>query len=122
MLITNVIGEERIDHTPPVRSVTDDPQVDELWRVLDQLAEHQEPRVLVEAWHDLLQAVSELQDRFVLGLSSISARATLPSASSTSSVTSRLRSGFGTGRRWRKKRSMGQSRLPKCGTEPSVKT
>ncbi len=26
VLITNVIGEERIDHTPPVRSVTDDPR------------------------------------------------------------------------------------------------
>ncbi|MCP1325330.1 arginine decarboxylase, partial [Halomonas sp. 707D4] len=35
----------------------------------------QEPRMLVEAWHDVLQAVSELHERFVLGLSNIDARA-----------------------------------------------
>ncbi|MBE0463170.1 MAG: biosynthetic arginine decarboxylase [Halomonadaceae bacterium] len=75
VLITNVIGEERIDDTPPEKSPQDDIQVDALWRVFDQLATPQEPRMLVEAWHDLLQAVSELQDRFVLGLSDINARA-----------------------------------------------
>ncbi|AQU84944.1 MULTISPECIES: biosynthetic arginine decarboxylase [unclassified Halomonas] len=75
VLVTNVIGEERIDDTPPERTPQDDPQVEVLWRVFEQLAEIQEPRVLVEAWHDLLQAVSELQDRFVLGLSDINARA-----------------------------------------------
>ena len=76
VLITNVIGEERVNDTPPERTTQEeDPQVEELWRVFDQLAETQEPRVLVEAWHDLLQAVSELHDRFVLGLSSINARA-----------------------------------------------
>ncbi|MEA2116856.1 biosynthetic arginine decarboxylase [Halovibrio sp. HP20-50] len=75
VLITNVIGEERIDDTPPVRRPQDDAQVDLLWRVFEQLAKPQEPRVLVEAWHDLLQAVSELQDRFVMGLSDIAARA-----------------------------------------------
>lgn len=75
VLITNVIGEERIDATPPERSTQDDPLVEALWNVFEQLAEVQEPRVLVEAWHDLLQAVSELQDRFVLGLSDINARA-----------------------------------------------
>lgn len=75
VLITNVIGEERIDDTPPERSAQDDPLVEALWGVFEQLAEVQEPRVLVEAWHDLLQAVSELQDRFVLGLSDINARA-----------------------------------------------
>lgn len=75
VLITNVIGEERIDDTPPARSSQDDPLVEALWGVFDQLADTQEPRMLVEAWHDLLQAVSELQDRFVLGLSDINARA-----------------------------------------------
>ncbi|PCF95129.1 biosynthetic arginine decarboxylase [Vreelandella nigrificans] len=75
VLVTNVIGEERIDDTPPERMPQGDPQVEVLWRVFEQLAETQEPRVLVEAWHDLLQAVSELQDRFVLGLSDINARA-----------------------------------------------
>ncbi|UXZ53553.1 biosynthetic arginine decarboxylase [Halomonas sp. 7T] len=75
VLVTNVIGEERIDDTPPEHIPQEDPQVEALWRVFEQLAEVQEPRVLVEAWHDLLQAVSELQDRFVLGLSDINARA-----------------------------------------------
>ena len=75
VLITNVIGDERIDDTPPERSLAGDPQVAALWRVFEQLAEPQEPRVLVEAWHDVFQAVSELQDRFVLGLSDINARA-----------------------------------------------
>ncbi len=34
-----------------------------------------EPRELVEAWHDLLQAVSELHDRFIMGLADITVRA-----------------------------------------------
>jgi arginine decarboxylase len=75
VLITNVIGEERVNDSPPERSPQEDLQVEALWRVFEQLAESQEPRVLVEAWHDLLQAVSELQDRFVMGLSDIKARA-----------------------------------------------
>ena len=75
VLITNVIDEERIDTTPPSRPEHQDPQLEALWRVLDQLETFQEPRVLVEAWHDLLQAISELQDRFVLGLCDMSARA-----------------------------------------------
>ncbi|NDL71137.1 biosynthetic arginine decarboxylase [Vreelandella alkaliphila] len=75
VLITNVIGEERVSNAPPKRSSQKDSQVDVLWRVFEQLGNHQEPRVLVEAWHDLLQAVSELQDRFVMGLSDINARA-----------------------------------------------
>ncbi|WP_249975944.1 biosynthetic arginine decarboxylase [Vreelandella olivaria] len=75
VLVTNVIGEERIDDTPPERTLQDDPQVEVLWRVFEQLTHTQEPRILVEAWHDLLQAMGELQDRFVLGLSDINARA-----------------------------------------------
>ena len=75
VLITNVIGEERVNDSPPERFPQEDLQVEALWRVFEQLAESQEPRVLVEAWHDLLQAVSELQDRFVMGLSDINARA-----------------------------------------------
>lgn len=34
-----------------------------------------EPRELEEAWHDLLQAVSELHDRFIMGLADITVRA-----------------------------------------------
>ncbi|MFO7909392.1 MAG: biosynthetic arginine decarboxylase [Halomonas sp.] len=75
VLITNVIDEERIDTAPPSRPERSDPQLDALWRVLDQLDTDQEPRILVEAWHDLLQAVSELQDRFVLGLCDMPVRA-----------------------------------------------
>jgi len=76
VLITNVIDEERIDTAPPPpRPETPDPQLEALRRVLDQLESFQEPRILVEAWHDLLQAVSELQDRFVLGLCDMGIRA-----------------------------------------------
>ncbi|CAM3849005.1 biosynthetic arginine decarboxylase [Vreelandella rituensis] len=74
-LITNVIGEERIAESPPEKRMADDIHVAELWQVYDRLADDQEPRVLAEAWHDLLQTVGELQERFVMGLSDISARA-----------------------------------------------
>ncbi|MYL22937.1 biosynthetic arginine decarboxylase [Halomonas alkaliantarctica] len=75
VLITNVIDEERIDATPPERQALDDAYVETLWQVFERLEEAQEPRVLVEAWHDLLHAISELQERFVMGLSSVTARA-----------------------------------------------
>lgn len=75
VLITNVIDEERIDATPPERESQGDPEVEALWQVFERLEASQEPRVLVEAWHDLLQALGELQDRFVMGLSSVGARA-----------------------------------------------
>ena len=75
VLITNVIGEERIDDQAPPRQVEDDPQIDELWRVHGRLADMHEPRGLVEAYHDLVQAMGELQDRFVLGLAGLVARA-----------------------------------------------
>ncbi|WP_136254166.1 biosynthetic arginine decarboxylase [Onishia niordana] len=75
ILITNVIGEERIGEAPPAARASQDGEVKELWRVHDQLSASQEPRGLVEAYHDLAQAMAELQDRFVLGLADISARA-----------------------------------------------
>ncbi|WP_192036028.1 biosynthetic arginine decarboxylase [Halomonas sp. YLGW01] len=75
VLITNVIGEERIGEAPPAARVTQDTEVQELWRVHDALEASQEPRGLVEAYHDLVQAMAELQDRFVLGLADITARA-----------------------------------------------
>jgi len=75
VLITNVIGEERIGEAPPASRTSQDGEVQELWRVHDQLAASQEPRGLVEAYHDLVQAMAELQDRFVLGLADITARA-----------------------------------------------
>ncbi|WP_110650540.1 biosynthetic arginine decarboxylase [Salinicola peritrichatus] len=75
VLVTNVIGEERLGHLEPERRIEDDPHVDELWRVYDRLEGMREPRDLVEAYHDVVQAVGELQDRFVLGLADIQARA-----------------------------------------------
>ncbi|WFM71611.1 biosynthetic arginine decarboxylase [Halomonas sp. CKK8] len=75
VLITNVIGEERIGDEAPPRRVEGDPQVDELWRVHDLLHDQAEPRGLVEAWHDLVQAMGELHERFVMGLTDITARA-----------------------------------------------
>ncbi|GGX99249.1 biosynthetic arginine decarboxylase [Litchfieldella qijiaojingensis] len=75
MLITNVIGEERLNREPPERHIQGDPQVDELWRVHDRLVAMDDPRGLVEAYHDLVQAITELQDRFVMGLADIATRA-----------------------------------------------
>lgn len=75
VLITNVIGEERVGETPPPRQTEGDPQVDELWRVHDLLKRQVDPRGLVEAWHDLVQAIGELHERFVMGLTGIAARA-----------------------------------------------
>lgn len=75
VLITNVIGEERYSVAPPPRRIEGDPQVDELWRVHDRLASMGDPRSLVEAYHDLIQASAELQDRFLLGLAGMAARA-----------------------------------------------
>ncbi|SDK09036.1 arginine decarboxylase [Billgrantia gudaonensis] len=76
VLITNVIGEERVEaHAPAVRTA-DDPQVEELWRVFDTLhTQVVDPRGLVEAWHDLLEGMSELHGRFVMGIADITARA-----------------------------------------------
>src|SRR5690554_8148353 len=71
VLIADVIGEERVSDQAPARQTRDDPQLDELWRVHDLLGEPLEPRELVEAWHGLLQAVSELHDRFIMGLADI---------------------------------------------------
>ncbi|MDR5868303.1 biosynthetic arginine decarboxylase [Halomonas koreensis] len=75
VLVTNVIGEERPDTRAPAARVEGDPQVAELWRVHDELQALHEPRGLVEAWHDLVQAIGELQERFVMGLAGLEARA-----------------------------------------------
>ncbi|MCG7601364.1 biosynthetic arginine decarboxylase [Halomonas sp. McH1-25] len=76
VLITNVIDEEHVGETAPTRRrAEDDPQVDELWRVYDRLETMREPRGQVEAYHDLVQAIGELQERFVMGLADLDARA-----------------------------------------------
>ncbi|MCK0768980.1 biosynthetic arginine decarboxylase [Chromohalobacter canadensis] len=75
VLITNVIGEERLSEEAPTQRLGGDAELDELWRVHAKLDTTQEPRGLAEAYHDLAQAIGELQDRFVLGLASLDARA-----------------------------------------------
>ncbi|NAW13953.1 biosynthetic arginine decarboxylase [Halomonas icarae] len=75
VLITNVIGEERVSDASPERRVEGDSQVDELWRVHDLLGASPDQRGLVEAWHDLAQAMGDLHERFVMGLTDITARA-----------------------------------------------
>ena len=75
VLITNVIGEERVSDAAPERRVEGDPQVDELWRVHELLGNSPDQRGLVEAWHDLVQAMGDLHERFVMGLTNITARA-----------------------------------------------
>ncbi|SHF77810.1 arginine decarboxylase [Modicisalibacter ilicicola DSM 19980] len=76
VLISNVIDEERIGEQPPEqRLAEEDPQVGELWRVFDRLETVGEPRGQVEAYHDLVQALGELQERFVLGMVDLQTRA-----------------------------------------------
>ncbi|WP_163558397.1 biosynthetic arginine decarboxylase [Halomonas sp. NO4] len=76
VLISNVIGEERVEAAAPSTRTADDPQVEELWRVFDALhTQTVDPRGLVEAWHDLLEGMSELHGRFVMGIADITARA-----------------------------------------------
>ncbi|ANF56860.1 biosynthetic arginine decarboxylase [Halotalea alkalilenta] len=75
VLITNVIDEERqLAPTLPERS-QGDVQLDILWNSYEWLAEPAEPRVLAEYYHDVLQAISDLQDRFVFGDVSLELRA-----------------------------------------------
>ncbi|MBY5985682.1 biosynthetic arginine decarboxylase [Halomonas sp. DP5Y7-2] len=75
VLITNVIGEESVDTQPPSERRSDDPEVEALWRTLDFLQREPEPRGLMEAWHDLIQDMGDLHDRFVLGAADLAARA-----------------------------------------------
>lgn len=75
VLVTNVIGEERVDTRPPDERLSDDPEVAALWRVHDDVEGDPEPRELVEAWHDLVQHMGDLHDRFLLGLADLTARA-----------------------------------------------
>ncbi|ALM53962.1 biosynthetic arginine decarboxylase [Halomonas huangheensis] len=75
VLVTNVIGEERVDINPPGERQSDDPEVAALWRVHEYLEHNPEPRELVESWHDLVQHMGDLHDRFLLGLADLTARA-----------------------------------------------
>ncbi|OHV07609.1 biosynthetic arginine decarboxylase [Kushneria phosphatilytica] len=75
VLITNVIDEERHDDALPERSDRGDAQLDVLWRTWEWLGESADPRLLVEYYHDIHQAMTDLQDRFVLGDASLAVRA-----------------------------------------------
>ncbi|MCM5704417.1 biosynthetic arginine decarboxylase [Larsenimonas salina] len=76
VLITQVIEEERQGaSTLPERIEGDDPQLDSLWLTLERLERAPVARRLIEYYHDLYQAMSELQDRFVLGDATLAQRA-----------------------------------------------
>ncbi|WP_299260094.1 biosynthetic arginine decarboxylase [uncultured Kushneria sp.] len=76
VLITNVIDEERHEVALPERGQHEgDTHLDVLWQTYDWLAEPAEPRLLVEYYHDLYQAMIDIQDRFVLGSATLGVRA-----------------------------------------------
>ncbi|MFC0267879.1 biosynthetic arginine decarboxylase [Kushneria aurantia] len=75
VLITNVIDEERHEVEVPQRSAEADPNLDTLWQTWQWLNEPAEPRLLVEYYHDLYQAMSDIQEHFVLGSASLAVRA-----------------------------------------------
>lgn len=75
VLITNVIDEERHEVALPERSEEHDTHLDILWQTWDWLNEPAEPRLLVEYYHDIYQAMTDIQERFVLGSASLAVRA-----------------------------------------------
>ena len=89
VLITNVIEEER-QRAPALPPRTEgDPQLDTLWQALEGLSQQPEARQLLEYFHDLSQAMSELQDRFVHGSATLAHRAEAESVYMAASQTLR---------------------------------
>lgn len=74
VLVTDVIGEERVDLPLPIRR-EDDLQIAALWAQADRLDGPLEPRELVEIYHAVVHAQKQVQERFVMGLASIAIRA-----------------------------------------------
>ncbi|TVU72919.1 biosynthetic arginine decarboxylase [Cobetia crustatorum] len=74
VLVTDVIGEERVDLPLPVRR-EDDLQIAALWAQAGRLDGALEPRELVEIYHAVVHAQKQVQERFVMGLASIAIRA-----------------------------------------------
>ncbi|NHH86774.1 biosynthetic arginine decarboxylase [Cobetia sp. MB87] len=74
VLVTDVIGEERVDlPLPALRE--DDAQIAALWAQAARLEGALEPRELVEIYHAVVHAQHQVQERFVMGLASIAIRA-----------------------------------------------
>ncbi|QQK62895.1 biosynthetic arginine decarboxylase [Cobetia sp. cqz5-12] len=74
VLVTDVIGEERVDlPLPALRE--DDTQIAALWAQAARLEGALEPRELVEIYHAVVHAQHQVQERFVMGLASIAIRA-----------------------------------------------
>lgn len=74
VLVTDVIGEERVDlPLPALRE--DDTQIAALWTQAARLEGALEPRELVEIYHAVVHAQHQVQERFVMGLASIAIRA-----------------------------------------------
>ncbi|MDH2291920.1 biosynthetic arginine decarboxylase [Cobetia sp. 10Alg 146] len=74
VLVTDVIGEERVDLPLPTPR-EDDLQIAALWTQAARLEGSLEPRELVEIYHAVVHAQHQVQERFVMGLASIAIRA-----------------------------------------------
>ncbi|WP_176502928.1 biosynthetic arginine decarboxylase [Cobetia sp. 5-11-6-3] len=74
VLVTDVIGEERVDLPLPMPR-EDDLQIAALWTQAARLEGALEPRELVEIYHAVVHAQHQVQERFVMGLASIAIRA-----------------------------------------------
>ncbi|MDO6816707.1 biosynthetic arginine decarboxylase [Cobetia amphilecti] len=74
VLVTDVIGEERVNLPLPARR-EDDAQIAALWAQAARLEGQLEPRELVEIYHAVVHAQHQVQERFVMGLASIAIRA-----------------------------------------------
>lgn len=75
VLITNVIDIESPDTHAPDAIADDEPAViQELWRAFQLVTQGADERSLVESYHDVVQAVSEAQDMYTLGILTLTQR------------------------------------------------
>ncbi|WP_417596373.1 biosynthetic arginine decarboxylase [Oceanospirillum sp.] len=75
VLITDVIDIESPDTNAPDSISDDEPAViQELWRAFQLVTQGADERSLVESYHDVVQAVSEAQDMYTLGILSLPQR------------------------------------------------
>ncbi|OOV86258.1 biosynthetic arginine decarboxylase [Oceanospirillum linum] len=75
VLITDVIDIESPDTRAPDNISDDEPAViQELWRAFQLVTQGADERSLVESYHDVVQAVSEAQDMYTLGILTLTQR------------------------------------------------
>lgn len=75
VLITDVIDIESPDTNAPDSISDDEPAViQELWRAFQLVTQGADERSLVESYHDVVQAVSEAQDMYTLGILTLTQR------------------------------------------------